>query len=174
MRIIYFCVLIFLFPIYTQAVGSEVLTITQNKLHILKLSQSGVTAIIGNPTLVDITVQNPKVIFLFGKIVGETNLIVLNNNGSEIVNYDLIVTPELARHVTINRGVYTSSIMSCGYRCETIIETSSEAPKTAAKSPSPQSGTTVPAATINPSTAPQAPQAPQQAQPASQPLLSGY
>jgi len=148
-------------------VGSEVLTITQNKLHILKLSQSGATAIIGNPKLVEFTVHNPKVIFLLGKIAGETNLIVLNNKGSEIVNYDLIVTPELARHVTINRGVYTTSIMSCGYRCETVIETSSEAPKTAAKSSSPQSSTTAPAATINPSTAPQAP-------PAGQSLLSGY
>ena len=167
MRIIYFCVLIFLFPIYAQAVGSEVLTITQNKLHILKLSQSGATAIIGNPKLVEFTVHNPKVIFLLGKIAGETNLIVLNNKGSEIVNYDLIVTPELARHVTINRGVYTTSIMSCGYRCETVIETSSEAPKTAAKSSSPQSSTTAPATTINPSTAPQAP-------PAGQSLLSGY
>jgi len=120
MRIISLCVPILLFVLCTQAVASETLTVTRDKLHVLRLSKPGATVVIGNPTLAEIRVEGPKLIFIFGRTDGETNFVVLDNRGNEIANYELIVTPAAARHVTVNRGVAAESTLSCDERCTVI------------------------------------------------------
>ncbi len=122
MRIISLCLPILLFVICAQAVAGEVVTVTRDKLHMLRLSKPGATVVIGNPALAEIRVEGPKLIFIFGRTDGETNFIVLDKRGREIANFDLIVTPEVARHVTVNRGVAAQSTLSCADRC-TVIET---------------------------------------------------
>ena len=47
----------------------------------------------------------------------ETNLLVLDRRGDEIVRYDVVVAPEFDRHVTINRGTASPATMSCDPRC---------------------------------------------------------
>ena len=59
-------------------------------------------------------------IFLTGKAVGETNLVVLDKRGNEIANFDIVVAPETRRHVTIHRGTTGVATLSCDPRCTTV------------------------------------------------------
>jgi Flp pilus assembly secretin CpaC len=122
MRIFSLCVSIFLFVFCTQTFAAEVLTVKLDKLHILRLSKPGVTVVVADPTIADIRAENPKLFFIFGRANGETNLVILDKKGREIANYELIVTPETARHVTVNRGVDAQTTLSCADRC-TVVET---------------------------------------------------
>ena len=127
MRIISLCVPVLCFVRSAQAAASEILTVTRDKLHMLRLPKAGSTVIIGNPALADIRVEGSRLIFIFGRTAGETNFVVLDKRGREIVNYDLIVTPAAARHVTVNRGANVVSTLSCADRCTAVQNTGSAA-----------------------------------------------
>lgn len=142
MRIISLCVPILLLAVCAQAVASETLTVTRDKLHMLRLSEPGATVIIGDPTLAEIRVEGPKLIFIFGRTNGETNFVVLDRRGQEVANYDLIVTPAAARHVTVNRGVTARTTLSCDDRCTVINSVGTAASPPAAAPTAPEADAT--------------------------------
>jgi len=49
--------------------------------------------IIGNPAVVDVTVDDPRVITVFGKQVGGTTLAVLDGAGRSLVETTVVVSP---------------------------------------------------------------------------------
>ncbi len=99
-------------PSWSQTIG-----ITLHKTEPLRFDQPVSTVLIGNPEIVAVAVDSVRLVFLTGKQVGETNLLVLDRRGNEIVRYDVVVAPELDRHVTIHRGTDNPATMSCGPRC---------------------------------------------------------
>lgn len=99
-------------PSWSQTIG-----ITLGKTEPLRFDQPVSTVLIGDPEIVEIAVESVRLVFLTGKRVGETNLLVLDRRGDEIVRYDVVVAPEFDRHVTINRGTASPATMSCDPRC---------------------------------------------------------
>lgn len=99
-------------PSWSQTIG-----ITLHKTEPLRFDQPVATVLIGNPEIVAVAVDSVRLVFLTGKQVGETNLLVLDRRGNEIVRYDVVVAPELDRHVTIHRGTDSPATMSCDPRC---------------------------------------------------------
>ncbi len=99
-------------PSWSQTIG-----ITLDKTEPLRFDQPVSTVLIGNPEIVAVAVDSVRLVFLTGKQVGETNLLVLDRRGNEIVRYDVVVAPELDRHVTIHRGTDSPATMSCDPRC---------------------------------------------------------
>ena len=69
-----------------------------NKTEILRLPGAAATVIVGNPAIADVPVQSVDTLFIVGRGYGETNLIILDNNGQTMLNADLQVTNTLPAH----------------------------------------------------------------------------
>jgi pilus assembly protein CpaC len=117
MRIRFLWIPLLLSVFCSQVALGDVLSVTKGKLHTLRLPKAGATAVVADPLIADIRVEGPRLIFVFGRNNGETNLVVLDRRGREIVNYDLVVTSAGARHVTVDRGPDNQSDLICEGRC---------------------------------------------------------
>lgn len=97
--------------------AGETLEIVLDKTGWLNLDRAAGSVVVGKAEVADVTVDSPRLLLITGKSVGETNLLVLDGQGREIVSLDVIVVPEAERHVTINRGAGAVTTWSCGPRC---------------------------------------------------------
>ena len=100
--------------------GAETIKVTLDKTRVLRVERPIATVSIGNNDIASVSVESLRLIFLTGKAVGETNLVILDKKGNEIANYDIVVAPETARHVTIHRGTTGVATLSCDPRCTTV------------------------------------------------------
>lgn len=92
-----------------------------NKVEILKLDRNAGVVLIANPTIADVAVESKRMIFLFGLEPGETNLIILDTAGNEILTAPIVVVPILERQVTVNRaGSNEEATFSCSPRCAAV------------------------------------------------------
>lgn len=106
----------------TPVVAAEPLIVTLDKAELLRLSTDAADVIIGNPAYVDATIQDPRVLTLFGKRPGETNIIILNSSKKVVLNTAVVVRPESGRHVKVispMKGAQgaAESNYSCAGRC---------------------------------------------------------
>ncbi len=100
--------------------GAETINVTLDKARVLRVERPIATVSIGNNDIATVSVESLRLIFLTGKAVGETNLVILDKKGNEIANYDIVVAPETERHVTIHRGTTGVVTLSCDPRCTTV------------------------------------------------------
>ena len=100
--------------------GAETINITLDKARVLRFERPIATVSVGNNDIASVSVESLRLIFLTGKAVGETNLVILDKKGNEIANYDIVVVPETERHVTIHRGTTGVVTLSCDPRCTTV------------------------------------------------------
>lgn len=100
---------------------AEVLAIGVDVATLKKLESEAATIIVGNPFIADVTVQDNSLLVITGKNYGTTNLIVLNESGTEIANYDLTVTSSGVGRVTLYRGSARASYV-CEPRCERALD----------------------------------------------------
>lgn len=77
----------------TPAAASDpIYRVDLNKTQILRLPASAGSVIVGNPSIADVTIHSPTMIFVVGRGYGETNLVILDRNGSTMVDADIQVT----------------------------------------------------------------------------------
>ena len=100
--------------------GAQTINVTLDKARVLRIDRPVATVSIGNDDIASVSVESLRMIFLTGKAVGETNLVILDKKGNEIANYDIVVAPETRRHVTIHRGTAGVATLSCDPRCTTV------------------------------------------------------
>jgi Flp pilus assembly secretin CpaC len=86
---------------------------------ILSFPQPARTIIIGNPAIVDGTLNNENTIVLTGKAVGTTNMIVLGEAGKEIANLDVTVTANIHHLTTVHHGAVQKTY-SCSGPCRPV------------------------------------------------------
>jgi Flp pilus assembly secretin CpaC len=91
-----------------------------NMARILRISAPASTVIIGNPGIADVTIQDPQTLVLTGKSYGQTNLIVLDGQGSPIADTMVEVVQDQAGLVTVYMGGSRTSL-SCEPVCQPII-----------------------------------------------------
>ncbi len=101
--------------------------VTMNQAKIVKLSRAADTIVVGNPAIADASVQDASTIVLTGKGFGVTNLVVLDQEGSPIVDEQVTVVRQAASSVRIYRRAEVQT-MSCTQYCESSYK--SEAEKT--------------------------------------------
>lgn len=70
---------------------------------ILKLDEPARTIVIGNPAVLDATINDERTLVLTGKVPGTTNMIVLNGEGDEVANM-MINVVQGSHIVTVHRG----------------------------------------------------------------------
>ena len=160
---------------WAQTSPAEPLRVTANKAAIVRLAGRAQNVIIGDPRVVDVTVENRSMLILFGRSPGETNLIVLDAQNREILSVPVIVTEEKDRHVTVTSSAKAGLkevVYSCAQqRCVQLAKQSGAAP--AASGGGGGQGP-VPEAAETPAPAAAQPQPPEQAAPAPAPSGKGY
>jgi Flp pilus assembly secretin CpaC len=111
----------FAMPAKSEA-GIEV---TMNQAKIVKLSRAADTVVIGNPAIADASVQDASTIVLTGKGFGVTNLVVLDSDGSPIIDEQVTVVRQAASSVRIYRRAEVQT-MSCTPYCESAFKSEAE------------------------------------------------
>jgi Flp pilus assembly secretin CpaC len=89
---------------------------------ILSFSEPARTIIIGNPGIVDGTLNDESTLVLTGKAVGVTNMIVLGEAGREITNLRVQVLANSNKVTTVHNGL-TQQIYSCVDTCRPVGKT---------------------------------------------------
>lgn len=99
--------------------------VTLNQAKIVKLSRPADTIVVGNPAIADASVQDASTIVLTGKGFGITNLVVLDQEGSPIVDAQITVVRQAASSVRIYRRAEVQT-MSCTPYCESSYKSDAE------------------------------------------------
>ncbi|MER9261024.1 pilus assembly protein N-terminal domain-containing protein [Mesorhizobium sp. M0619] len=99
--------------------------VTMNQAKIVKLTRPADTIVVGKPAIADASVQDASTIVLTGKGFGVTNLVVLDHDGSPIVDEQVTVVRQDASSVRIYRRASVQT-MSCTPYCESSYKSDSE------------------------------------------------
>ncbi|RUU11657.1 hypothetical protein EOD23_09790 [Mesorhizobium sp. USDA-HM6] len=99
--------------------------VTMNQAKIVKLSRAADTIVVGNPAIADATVQDASTVVLTGKGFGVTNLVVLDQDGSPIIDEQVTVVRQAASSVRIYRRAEVQT-MSCTPYCESSYKSEAE------------------------------------------------
>lgn len=103
-------------------VGIEVI---MNQAKIVKLPRAADTVVVGNSAIADAAVQDASTIVLTGKGFGVTNLVVLDHQGSPVLDEQITVVRQAVTSVRIYRRSQVQT-MSCTPYCESATKTDAE------------------------------------------------
>jgi pilus assembly protein CpaC len=85
----------FLLPLATAQQVTPTISVTVNKSMVFRLAERAKRVSISQPEVADVVVVAPSQLLINGKAVGTTSLVVFSEKG-DVVNYDLIVAPDVA------------------------------------------------------------------------------
>lgn len=94
--------------------GIEVI---MNQARIVKLTRAADTIVVGNPAIADASVQDANTIILTGRGFGVTNLVVLDSDGTAVIDEQVTVVRQTAQSVRIYRRADIQTL-SCTPYCE--------------------------------------------------------
>ena len=98
---------------------AEEISVSADHSQVISLDRTPGTVVVGNPTIADVTMQG-NLLFVHGRVFGKTNIIVLDENGNQLGDYDINVTMEDSYNVVVFKpGVRES--YSCKTDCESVL-----------------------------------------------------
>ena len=83
--------------------AGEPIKVLMNQAKIVKLARPAGTIVVGNPQIADASVQDASTIVLTAKGFGVTNLVVLDEQGTPIVDEQVVVSRQTATSVRVYR-----------------------------------------------------------------------
>lgn len=96
---------------------SDSLIVTIDRAKVVRIAKSADTIIIGNPAIVNATIQDSRTLVLTGRSFGVTNLIVLDANGDAVVDETVVVQGHETNTVRIYRRAVRETL-ACSPVCE--------------------------------------------------------
>ena len=108
-----------------SALAGSGIEVTMNQAKIVKLDRPADTIVVGNPAIADASVQDARTVVLTGRGFGVTNLVILDADGSPIVDEQITVTRDTASSVRIYRRASVQT-MSCTPYCESSYKSDAE------------------------------------------------
>ncbi|MGF7008893.1 pilus assembly protein N-terminal domain-containing protein [Aminobacter sp. BE322] len=108
-----------------QAHAGSGIEVTMNQAKIVRLARPADTIVVGNSAIADASVQDASTIVLTGKGFGVTNLVVLDADGSPIVDEQVTVVRQAASSVRIYRRSEIQTL-SCTPYCESSYKSDAE------------------------------------------------
>ena len=106
------------------AVANDAVQVTWRKAQIMSFGPGVSGIIIGDPSVIDVTLEGSGQIVVFGKVPGETNMMVLGADNSVLFDAPIVVMPEDDRHVSIispGDAVITERSWNCLSRCVQVL-----------------------------------------------------
>ena len=101
----------------TKDAKEESVVVTVDQAKVFRVSRPAATVIIGNPAIVDGTIEDDQTLVLTGRSFGVTNLIILDAEGDAIVDRTVVVRGHEANTVRIYRRS-SRETMACAPVCE--------------------------------------------------------
>ncbi|MEI8395677.1 MAG: pilus assembly protein N-terminal domain-containing protein [Rhodospirillaceae bacterium] len=98
------------------AVKSPAIRVIINDVRLLETAGDIRTVLIGNPDVADASVAAPRRMVLMGKKLGVTSLLIIGDDGVEILRTSIQVAPQDEGVVTLDRGLKQSN-WACSPRC---------------------------------------------------------
>ncbi len=108
--------------------AQESLKVIIDRAKVVRIAKPADTIIIGNPSIVDATIQDSRTIVLTGRNFGVTNMIILDSDGDAIVDETIVVQG----HETNTVRIYRQSVretLACSPVCENTLTVGDEAAK---------------------------------------------
>ena len=72
--------------------AGEVINVAVNTAHVLHLQRDAAVVMVAIPAIADVSVESPRLNFIFGIEPGETNIYALDDHGGIILESSLVVT----------------------------------------------------------------------------------
>jgi Flp pilus assembly secretin CpaC len=110
---------------FAASAAASGIQVTMNQAKIVKLARPADTIIVGNPAIADASVQDSSTIVLTGKGFGVTNLVVMDQDGSPVIDEQVTVVRQDASSVRIYRRAEVQT-MSCTPYCESSYKNDAE------------------------------------------------
>jgi hypothetical protein len=110
--------------IASGALAQDVISVVWRKAQFLPIDGEPASIIIGDPSVTDVSVEGPGKVLIFGKVPGETSLMVLGANGDVLIDAAVVVAPENERHVSIispSAAAVTERTWNCSTRCVQVV-----------------------------------------------------
>jgi Flp pilus assembly secretin CpaC len=108
---------VFMAGLALPAGAGTTIEVAMNQAKIVKIARPADTIVIGNPAIADASVQDSTTIVLTGRGFGVTNLVILDAEGSPIVDEQVVVRRNDANSVRIYRRASVQTL-SCTPYCE--------------------------------------------------------
>ncbi len=93
------------------------ISIPMDEARVIAFGRPVKTVFVGNPTVADVNMIDPRHAFILGKAFGITNLIALDDNGNPVASRHVTVLGS-QRLVTLNRGPDQFTYACATVRCE--------------------------------------------------------
>lgn len=108
--------------------GNDALKIIIDRAKVVRIAKPADTIIVGNPSIVDATIQDSRTIVLTGRNFGVTNMIILDADGDAIVDETIVVQGHETNTVRIYRQAIRETL-ACSPVCENTLTVGDEATK---------------------------------------------
>ncbi|WP_237153378.1 pilus assembly protein N-terminal domain-containing protein [Oryzibacter oryziterrae] len=102
------------------AQASEEVDVQLDQAKIFRVAAPAGTIIIGNPGIADATMQDPQTLIITGRGYGQTNMIVLDEQGETISDTQIMVTEAVDNYVTVYKGALRQSL-TCHPICQAAV-----------------------------------------------------
>lgn len=108
----------FLIPV--EAIAANEVTIVADRAKVVRIAGEVGSVIVGNPSFADVSVQK-KFIIVHGRNFGQTNILVLDENGETLADLDVTIIKGPDRNISIYRGGQKASY-ACAPKCESTLQ----------------------------------------------------
>ncbi len=100
--------------------ATETYSIDLNKTRVMHLNEPASAVIVGNPAIADVSVHSDNTVFIIGRGYGETNVLILNQNGDVVVNRNVQVKNTLPAYGVrvYNGGAVNRNTYNCTPYCQ--------------------------------------------------------
>src|SRR3954470_24016905 len=85
----------------SAAAMADGLELNWREARVVRLAKPATSVVVGDPTVADVTLDDPQTMIIFGKNPGETNLVVLSGSQELLLDWPVMVSPTNDRHVSI-------------------------------------------------------------------------
>lgn len=104
-------------PMAAPGRAADLVKVELDQAKIYRLAAPASTIVIGNPAIADATLQDAQTLIVTGRAYGQTNLIVLDEQGETITDVQLAVLAASENLVTVYKGAKRQSL-SCLPDCQ--------------------------------------------------------
>jgi Pilus formation protein N terminal region len=87
----------------------------------VRLASAAKSVIIGNPLIAEVMLIDERTVYVLGRMAGQTNLVAVDQNGTEIVNQKVSVRVGDQQIVTLHKGNSGPRTYSCAPKCEWVV-----------------------------------------------------
>src|SRR5262245_9317992 len=79
------------------AMASEVISLEINKGQVVRLGRNASTVMVADPTIADIQVISPRIVYVHAKKVGQTSFYAIDSGDQSIIDATLDVTYDISK-----------------------------------------------------------------------------